>query len=479
MEGGEALRVFDGDGLAVGAHQLAVADFEAGFLQQPRRLAQIVAGRFRIAADRILVGHREDLGRHLVAHRFENLQLLPLGKSRRGEFGNAVKIAAVAMVLSVRELPVRLFPVIGIIEGTTDPDIRKQRPTQVECETLHPPRTRIREFFLDGAFFAHGRKIVSRRPFLAAALVKPVQLISLESLAPDRIVAKEFKPKLVEIILADAVRQILAPVILDPFQHQCAARDKLLDTIGRGPQRNLQCCRRDVPFAPLRVDAFPPVLRQHRNFACDRGKFAVAGPVEGKFDIALASLLALDDVPVVGAVHRTVLLERVEREDDVVRGHRLAIVPARRGIQAIDDVGKIVGIGDGFRQQPIGRRRFILRPGRQRLNDHGGAAGDRPLQALDHDVEVVEGSEFEQARDALLRRIRIDVIEALEAGRIFDIAKRRHGVPPGQSVRRGLRVGRLDRGNAGGEAQCRRHRGCGTALQEISSGDRQIKNSCC
>src|SRR5476651_787259 len=117
------------------------------------------------------------------------------------ELGDAVKIAAVAMVLTVRELPVRLLPVIGEIEGATDPDIGKQRPAQVERVTLHPPRTRIRELFLDDALFALGRKIVGRRPLLAAALGKPVQLIRLESLAPNRIVAKEFKPKLVEIIL--------------------------------------------------------------------------------------------------------------------------------------------------------------------------------------------------------------------------------------------------------------------------------------
>jgi hypothetical protein len=56
------------------------------------------------------------------------------------------------------------------------------------------------------------------------------------------------------------------------------------------------------------------------------------------------------------------------------------------------------------------------------LIDHGGAAGDRSLQILDHDVEIVEGTELEQAHDAAFRRIRIDVIEPLEAGRIFDVA---------------------------------------------------------
>jgi len=83
----------------------------------------------------------------------------------------------------------------------------------------------------------------------------------------DIIVAEEFVPDLVEVILADTVRGILAPIVLDPLQYQGAARDKLLDAIGRRPQRNLQRRRRDIPLAPLRVGSFPPVLRQYRNLA--------------------------------------------------------------------------------------------------------------------------------------------------------------------------------------------------------------------
>jgi len=163
-------------------------------------------------------------------------------------------------------------------------------------------------------------------------------------------------------------------------------------------------------------------------------------------------------VPVVGVVHRTVLLERIEREDHIVRGDGLAIVPARRGIQSIDRVGEIVWVCDGFRQQPIGRRRLILRPRRQCLNDDRGAAGERSLQPLDHEVEVVEGAEFEQTHGAALRRIRIDVVEPLEAGRIFDIAVGRNGVPPFQPIRRCLRVRGFDRGKTCVEAERRGHR---------------------
>ena len=91
---------FNTDRLACGIDQLAVANFEPGLFQQPGGFAQdCCEPPPAIAADRILVRRREELGRHLVAYRFENLQFLPLGKARRGEFGDAVEIAAVAMVL--------------------------------------------------------------------------------------------------------------------------------------------------------------------------------------------------------------------------------------------------------------------------------------------------------------------------------------------------------------------------------------------
>jgi hypothetical protein len=47
--------------------QLLILDFVAGFLEQPDRLAQIVADGFGIAADRIGVGRGEQLGRNFIA----------------------------------------------------------------------------------------------------------------------------------------------------------------------------------------------------------------------------------------------------------------------------------------------------------------------------------------------------------------------------------------------------------------------------
>jgi len=119
-------------------------------------------------------------------------------------------------------------------------------------------------------------------------------------------------------------------------------------------------------------------------------------------------------------------------------------MPAGRRAQPVNDVGKIVRIGRGFRQQPIGGRRFVECAGRQRLNDQADTPGERSLQPLDHHVEVVEGANFEQSDGAAFRRIRIDIIETLEVDGVFEFAERRQRVPPDRFACRRLRAGVTD-----------------------------------
>ena len=217
------------------------------------------------------------------------------------------------------------------------------------------------------------------------------------------------------------------------------------------------------------------MLGQHRQFTCNARQLTIPRRVERKPDFAFARLLALDDVLVVRAVHRAVLLQRVEREDDVIGRYGLAVMPARRRVQPVNDPGKIVGIGGGLGELPVSGRWFVFRTGCQRFNNHGRAAGKRSLEAADDDIEVVEGALFEHAHHAALRRIRIDVVVALEVRGVFDVAKYRQCMSPDRPFGRGLRVGRCDRGNDRIKSQCRGHCGGRAALQKMSSGNRQMR----
>ena len=163
-------------------------------------------------------------GRHLVAQRLQHFQFEALGKSGRHEVGDAVEIAAVAMVLAGRQGPVHLLEVERVVEGAAQPDILEQRPAQVEGPALHPPRTQDRKLFLDHPPVMHRGEVIGHRPFLGAALGIPVELVGLEGLASDDVVAEEFVAEFVEIILADAVGQILGPSNPSPVRAPATGR---------------------------------------------------------------------------------------------------------------------------------------------------------------------------------------------------------------------------------------------------------------
>ena len=69
---------------------------------------------------------------------------------------------------------------------------------------------------------------------------------------------------------------------------------------------------------------------------------------------------------------------------------------------------------------------------------------ERAFDAGDHHVEIVETAERDLRCGAALRRVRVDVIEMLETGRIFQFAEFRHAVPPGRVC--SLRLGGADPG---------------------------------
>ena len=73
----------DGETLVgLGVDQLGVAHLVAGVVQQAQPFAQVVAHRLLAAAGRVGVGLREQLGRHLVLHRLQDVQLLALRAAR-------------------------------------------------------------------------------------------------------------------------------------------------------------------------------------------------------------------------------------------------------------------------------------------------------------------------------------------------------------------------------------------------------------
>src|SRR3954447_12068452 len=90
---------------------------------------------------------------------------------------------------------------------------------------------------------------------------------------------------------------------------------------------------------------------------------------------------------------------------------------------------------DRFGQQAVFGRDLVQRSHHQGVVDIVDACRDRALHARDDEVEIIEGAEAAEAHRAALRRLRIDVVETLEARRIFELPEQREGVTPVVLVR--------------------------------------------
>ncbi len=427
--------------LLLGLHidHLGVFDRVTGLAQKPQRLAQVLTQFLRVAPDRIGVGLRKhfrghEAGGHLFLDRLEDVELLALGRAGRGKLGT-VEIAVDALVLAVEKLPVHFLEIEGEIESAAQVRALELVAPDVEGEGLHDADVADGELVEHHLLLARRREIVGRGPVLGAVLAPPVDLVALERLQRDGGIAVVLVADGLEIVGADHHVEVLAPIIGDALVDDGAAGREVLQPVRAGTERRLQRRLRHVALAALGVGAFPPVLGQDRQLADDLRQLAIAGAVEVEGDLALAGLLGLLHVAEIGGVERGVLGEALERPDHIFRRHRLAVLPARDGAQAVGDRRAVGRIGDGFRQQTVVGGNLVERRGGQAFGDEPQPARQRAFDAGNDLVEVVEGAEGALPQSAADRRLRVDVVEMLEAGGVFRLAEERQPVLPGAGRR--------------------------------------------
>src|SRR4030095_9979838 len=87
------------------ANQLRVADFVPGGAKQSEGLARVIAHVLRIAANRIGIRLREQIGRYLVPHRLQDFELRAFGNPRRCKLG-AFEVTGDTPVLSEKYLSI-------------------------------------------------------------------------------------------------------------------------------------------------------------------------------------------------------------------------------------------------------------------------------------------------------------------------------------------------------------------------------------
>ncbi|EGH29202.1 hypothetical protein PSYJA_09585, partial [Pseudomonas syringae pv. japonica str. M301072] len=120
-------------------------------------------------------------------------------------------------------------------------------------------------------------EVIAIGPVLGLMLDVDVEFTRLERFERHVAVAVELDLDPIEIVFAAVDRQVLAPVILDPLEHQLPTRLHAGDAVGATAQRRFEGGRLEVPV-------FPVMLRQHRQFAQAQDQQRVAGALEDKPD---------------------------------------------------------------------------------------------------------------------------------------------------------------------------------------------------
>ena len=246
----------------------------------------------------------------------------------------------------------------------------------------------------------------------------------LERFERDLPLAVVFEAQPAEIVLADVDRQVLGPIVVAQLVFDRPPLLEGLDPVGAGAERRIE--RRSVEVAPL-----PPRGGKDRHAGDDEMGVARALFDEAhQHDVVGLGVDAVDFDQQLRIGRVRLLLEHVERELDVGRRHRRAVGEARLGAQ-LEAVAELVGAdSDRARQQAVERIRLVAVAAHQRVEHCRHAR--RAVAALGEDVERVEGVEVLVARgrgdlqrqQAALRRVGIDVGEALEIGRQGEVAKR-------------------------------------------------------
>jgi hypothetical protein len=255
-------------------------------------------------------------------------------------------------------------------------------------------------------------------------------MVGLERFQCDHRIAKILVANLVEVVAPDIDVQILGPIVFHPLVDHLATGDEFLDAVGGIAERRFEYGGADVALLARGVRSFPPVPGQHPELPEDDRHFMIAGGAEPEGDFALAALLHFLHVAIEGADEGIGFLECLEGKDHVLDRDRGAVVVTRGRAQAKGDGCKVRGVTDLFGDQPVVGHRFVERCHHQRVANRAGGGGEQTLEAGDHLVEVVERAERCQAQRPAFRRLRIDVVEMLEAGRILGLARQRQTVSP-------------------------------------------------
>ncbi len=308
--------------LLVGIEQTLVRQRPASLGKQLQGLAQGFA-RYPAA-----IGFRwsewlgEQAGGQLIAVGRQEQPFGPGRQTRRGKF--AVGVVAGRAVIGVAEQrAVGPFEIEQQPQGLAHADVGEGGAPGVHEQALGLGWYAVRNLCFDHLTAGDCGEVIAIGPVLGLMLDVDVEFTRLERFERHVAVAVELDLDPIEIVFAAVDRQVLAPVILDPFEHQLSTRLHAGDAVGATAQRRFEGGRFEVPV-------FPVMLRQHRQFAQAQNQQRIARAFEDKADaMTVENVDALHFLQGGAVLRVTVLKQCPVGKRHVVGGDRLAVMEAR------------------------------------------------------------------------------------------------------------------------------------------------------
>ena len=204
----------------------------------------------------------------------------------------------------------------------------------------------------------------------------------------------------VEVVAADALRQVAAPVVGIATVDHAMARIDGVDPIGACPDRNLEAGLGEGHGLEV-------LLRKDGHETQEHGKLPVV-PAEVEGNSEWAEFAGARDAGKVGLrVGTAVIQQGIEGEEHVIGHHLRSVMEPGAGIQVEDDSRPVVGDVDGPCQLGVERERLVGRSIEQRLKDKRLEA-TRGKSLDDVGIHAVERADDGKAQVPALARLRID-----------------------------------------------------------------------
>ncbi len=235
--------------VALCIYHLVVDDLPARFLQQLEGPALLWTNHATAIGYRQREGFGEHSIRNLAAQRFKNFQFFG-GRQAAGGHFRVVEIAFGAAVRAVEQLFVGPLEVQQQSQRLTDPDVLKHRLAQVEDKTLHARRIAIGKLFLDQPAIPDCWRVICSCPVLGAGFHPIIELPGFARFQRDGVVAIVVGGQHIEVVEALIDRQVLGPVILDPFIAHRAPGFYIGDLVRPAAQREVQVALAEVAICP-------------------------------------------------------------------------------------------------------------------------------------------------------------------------------------------------------------------------------------